>query len=83
MAVRIKYNQGAFRAVRTSKETSAELDRRARRVARAAGSGVEVESSISGGRGRARSEVVAVSFAARKRNARSNTLLRAIDAARG
>lgn len=83
MAVRVKYKQGAFRAIRTSRETSAELDRRAQRVARVAGSGVEVESSISGGRGRARAEVVAVSFAARKRNARGNTLLRALDAARG
>jgi len=83
VAMQIKYKQGAFRAVRTSQETVAEVNRRARRVAARAGDGYGIESGISGGRGRARAIVRPVTPAAVRDNSRRNTLLRSLDAARG
>ena len=78
---KIKLNNAAFRALRTSEAVQADLAERAKRIAEAAGEGFAVGDGESA-RNRARASVVAVSPAAREKNARENTLLRALDAGR-
>lgn len=83
MGIQIKYKQGAFRAIRTSPETVAEVNRRAQRVAATAGAGYGIEAGVSGGRGRARAIVRPMTARAMRDNSRRNTLLRSLDAAKG
>lgn len=64
-----------------SPEALAEVEARAKKVARAAGPGFEMSSRI--GRNRARASVRADSFSARVRNSRQAILLRALEAGRG
>lgn len=81
MADRIVFRLAAFRAIRTAPRVRADLSRRARRVAAAAGRGyVGVDTETP--RNRARSAVVTATAAAEKDNARNNTLLRSLDAGR-
>ena len=81
MANRIKLNNAAFRALRTSAAVQADLARRAAAIAVAAGEGFAVGDGEDA-RNRARASVVAVSSAAREKNARDNTLIRALDSGR-
>lgn len=58
----------------------ADLDARARRIAAAAGEGMEPSSRV--GRNRARASVVTASYDARRRESRNMDLTKAIDAGR-
>ena len=77
----VKLNNKAFRELRTSEAVQADLAERAKWIAGAAGEGFEVADGESA-RNRARASVVAVTPAAREKNARENTLLHALDAGR-
>lgn len=80
----IKWKSGAFRALRTSPEVMAEIDRRADRIAAAAGPGYESSGArASGGRGRARASVKTATTTARRNEPRQHNLLRALNAGRG
>jgi hypothetical protein len=81
--VRVEWKRGAFRAARSSPEVLAELVKRAERIAAASGDGFEVDSGITGGRGRARASVRTATRSAVKKNAAENTLLRNLDRGRG
>lgn len=78
--VRIKINRQAARELLRSPEVLDDLDRRARRIAAAAGPGHEVISRV--GRRRARSTVITTDPAAMAREASGRALTRAIDAGR-
>lgn len=80
MTVRVKVNRAAIRALLKSPEVADDLDRRARRIASAAGTGFEVDSRI--GSNRARSSVRTETFEARRAEATGRSLTRAIDAGR-
>jgi hypothetical protein len=81
MAVeRVKLNSRGMRALLRSPEMLADLERRAARIATAAGPGHEVEGSI--GRNRARAAVITATAEARIAEAKRRTLTRAIDAGR-
>lgn len=73
------HNKG-FNELRTSPGVMADLTARARRVAAAAGEGMEVHVTRGGARGRA--SVHTATFQARMAQARNNALSRAIDSAR-
>lgn len=77
---RIKWKNKGFRQLRKSNEVLEELEKRAERIAAAAGSGVEASPFM--GRNRARVSVITVTEEARRANAEQNTLLRAVDAGR-
>lgn len=77
----IKFNNKAFRDLRTSAAVQADLAERAKRIADAAGEGFAVGDGEEA-RNRARASVVAVTPQARAKNARENTLLHALDAGR-
>lgn len=77
---RIKWKNKGFRQLRKSNEVLEELEKRAERIADAAGSGVETSPFM--GRNRARVSVITVTEEARRANAEQNTLLRAVDAGR-
>lgn len=81
--VEVKWRQAGFREARTSPKVLAELVKRAERIAAASGEGFEVDSGVTGGRGRARASVRTATRAAVVKNARDNTLLRNLDAGRG
>lgn len=78
--VRIELNHSAVRQLLRSDEVKADLERRAKRIADAAGPGHDVD--VSTGRNRARADVATESFAARYRESTERTLTRAIDAGR-
>lgn len=80
--IRVKINSAGARAVLRSEKVRADLDRRARQVAEAAGGepDFEVESQI--GSNRARASVRTATFEARKAEAEKRALLRALDAGR-
>lgn len=80
MAGKLTFNRDAFRALRTDPKVQAEILRRAKAVAAAAGDGFEAVTSPP--RNRARASVVPVTAEAAARNARDNTLLHALDAGR-
>lgn len=80
MTTQWRWNIPGFVALRKSPGVAADLERRARRIASAAGPGMEVDSMI--GRTRARSTVRTGTFAARRAEATNATLTRAIDAGR-
>lgn len=77
---KLKVNHNAIRQLLRSPEVHADLVRRARRVAAAAGPGNEVRSEI--GPNRARAAVVTATFDAMNDEAVDRSLTRAIDAAR-
>ena len=78
---KIKWNNPAFREIRTLPAVDADMQSRADRVAAAAGSGYEAKRTANP-RNRARAAVVTTSYRAIRENARNNTLLRALDAGR-
>ena len=69
MAVKIVWKRGAFRELRTQPAVVADIEARAKRIAAACGDGFEVRSEVTGGRGRARSVVLATTPRAMVRNA--------------
>lgn len=79
MGVKIEFNLKAFDQLRTAPGVDADLDRRARAVAAAAGDGYEVLPSQPG-RKRARRLVAPVTRRAKRDNERNNTLIRSLSA---
>jgi hypothetical protein len=79
--VDIRLNHAAMRDILRSPRVLADLERRAERIASAAGPGHEVESEV--GRNRARAAVITSSFEAMHREATSRSLTVAMDAGRG
>lgn len=80
MAVKFKLNSDGVRALLKSPGVLADLERRGRAIAAAAGEGVEVESVI--GPNRAHVTVRTATTEARISEATDRTLTRAIDAGR-
>lgn len=80
MEVRVVLNRAGVGELLRSAEVKAELERRAARIAAAAGAGNEVESGV--GRTRARAAVVTETFEAKHSEAKDRTLTRALDAGR-
>lgn len=78
--VRVKVNSRAARSILQSPAVAEDLSSRARRIASAAGSGMEVDSSV--GPNRARAQVTTGNFVARRREATRKALSSAIDAGR-
>jgi hypothetical protein len=79
-ATRIKLNLAGFRTLRRSPEVMADLEKRARRIADAAGPGHEVE--VTKGRTRALGMVWTDTHEACRNEAANRSLTRAIDAGR-
>lgn len=78
---RLSWNIPGFRALRTDPKMLKDLQGRAERIADAAGPGFKAAPvGITGGRGRGRVAVVAVTGCANRRNAKNHTLMRALDA---
>ena len=80
MATRIKLNLAGFRKLRRSPEVMADLEKRARRIADAAGPGHAGE--VTKGRTRALGMVWTDTHEARRGEAANRSLTRAIDAGR-
>jgi len=78
---KIRYNRNAFRDLRLLPEVAADVHARARRVAAAAGEGY-VAVPTADPYSRSRAAVVTTSAQAVRDNARTNALLRALDAGR-
>lgn len=81
MAIRVRVNNRAVRALMNDPKVKAELERRAARIAAAAGPGMEVDSQNY--ERRARASVRTATNAARRAEATGRALTRAIDAGRG
>ena len=82
--VAIKWRKGAFAELRTLPGVMAELDRRAEKIAAAAGPGYAVNPArATGGKVRGRASVKTATTAARRREAKDHTLLRALNAGKG
>lgn len=84
--VRVKWNLKGFAELRNSPEIRAELDRRASKIAHAAGEGFtrrQAKVGTKGRRRRARASVGTTDAASRRKQSRENVLQRAIDAGRG
>lgn len=79
--IRVDLNSEGIAELLKSTELQNELDRRAQRVAAAAGDGFEADTYI--GRDRARSVVRATTAKALRAEAQDRALTRALDAARG
>ena len=79
--VRVRMNPKGARAILRSPEVLAELRRRADRVATVAGDGMEADGGV--GPRRARASVRTATIQARRREAKSKALTRALDAGRG
>jgi hypothetical protein len=79
-AVVVKINHNGVRELLRSPEVLADLERRARAIAAAAGPGMVVDSEI--GPNRARASVRTGTFAARHAEATRRALSRALDAGR-
>lgn len=80
-STRVVMNRAAARQLLTSSAVRADLEQRARRIASAAGPGMEVDSQS--GPNRARASVRTATFAAMHAEATSRALTRAISAGRG
>lgn len=80
MAQRLKFNLKGFRQIRTSAKVEADLDRRARRIANAAGDGFAVEDPDT--TNRARRVVVPNTAEAANESRDPRVLLRAMEAGR-
>lgn len=79
--VRVVLNSQAVRALLRSPEMQQDLERRARRIASAAGEGHRVEAGA--GRNRARAVVITETREAMRAEATDRNLTRAVDAGRG
>lgn len=79
--IRIEINSAGIQALLKSEEVQSLLEEKARRIAAAAGDGMEVSSRI--GATRARASVITATKAARKAEAVDRALTSAIDAGRG
>ena len=79
--IRVELNSAGIDQLLKSPEVMAELQRRAGRVAAAAGEGFEAETYI--GRDRARAVVRSTTAKAARAEAQDRALTRALDAARG
>lgn len=79
--VRVVLNRAGIGDILKSQEVQADLQRRAARIAAAAGPGMEATSRI--GRNRARASVVTATPDARRSEATTRALTRALDAGRG
>ena len=77
----IKLNRAEVRRLLRSPEAMADLKARGGRIAMAAGPGFEIVPSV--GRNRARVAVVAATKSARRAEAKSGVLSKALDAGRG
>lgn len=77
---KIKLNLKGFRALRNDPAVVADLERRARAVASAAGPGFE--ASAQKGKNRARASVITGTLEARREQAKSNVLQRALNSGR-
>lgn len=88
MAAKIRWNIKGFQALRTEPRMHALVDAKAKAIADACnaelgkGPGHFVAAPSQGERRRARAAVIAVTVEARKHNARNNTILRHLSAAR-
>lgn len=78
--VRIVLNRQGVRDLLRSHEVSADLERRAKRIANAAGDGMEVEATT--GRNRARVSVRTATTEAILAEAKERTLTKSLDAGR-
>lgn len=78
--VRVVLNRGAVRELLRSQEVLADLTRRGKRIAAAAGDGMEVDSAV--GAKRARVSVRTATSEARKAEADQRALTRALDSGR-
>lgn len=82
--MRVKFNMRAYLALRRDPSVVHELHRRAKLIADACGGEDDgFHAEITQGKTRARASVVAVTYQARRRNARDNTMLKSLDAGRG
>jgi hypothetical protein len=77
---KIKWNLAGFKALRKERGVMSDLIDRGQAIAAAAGDGVEAEPFT--GRNRARVSVLTATVEAARKNARDNTLIRALDAGR-
>jgi len=78
---KIVWKRGVFAQIRTMPAVMDELNRRARRIADAAGPGYETRpATVTGGRVRGRTSVKTATTTARRNEARDHKLLRALDA---
>lgn len=80
MDVVIKLNKSAMRDLLRSQGVQADMERRARQIAAAAGPGMAVDSQV--GPNRARAEVRTETFEAMHAEATSRTLSSSVDAGR-
>lgn len=80
MGVVIKLNRSGMRQLLRSPEIQADMERRARQIAGAAGEGMAVESEV--GPNRARAEVRTDTFEARRAEATDRRLSNSVDAGR-
>ena len=83
---RIKWNLRGFEQLRHAPGVMSDLDRRASRIAEAAGPGFtrrQASPGTKGRRRRARASVGTSSWASRAEQSRSNVLQRALNAGRG
>lgn len=78
--VRVVLNSRGMRAILRSEGVLADLDRRAKQIAAAAGPGMEPSSMV--GKNRARASVITATKEAREAEATGRALSRAIDAGR-
>lgn len=84
--IKLKLSKRGFAALRNSAEVRAELDRRASRIAHAAGEGFTRRQAQPGTKGRnprARASVGTNTAESRRRQSRDNVLQRALNAGRG
>lgn len=84
--VRIKWHLKNWSALRNSAEVRGELDRRASKIAHAAGPGFTRRQAQPGTKGRnrrARASVGTTDYESRKRQSEDNVLQRALNAGRG
>jgi hypothetical protein len=79
--IRIEVNSAGIQALLKSAEVQADLEDRARRIAAAAGDGMEASSRL--GKTRARASVITATRKARIAEATDRALTSAIDAGRG
>lgn len=80
MVAKVVINRDGARAVRCAPGVLADLERRARAIAAAAGPGMVVRTSV--GPNRARAAVITATLRARRGQAKDKRLTRAIDAGR-
>jgi hypothetical protein len=79
--IRVEVNSAGIQALLKSAEVQADLEARARKIAAAAGEGMEASSRI--GKTRARASVITATRKARLAEATDRALTKALDAGRG